>query len=73
MYLAPRTHGLFIYKFRGVELNWFKSYLKDRQQFVMINGMASNLLNILQGVPQGSILDNIPNFTSMISPYALTC
>ncbi len=41
---------------RGVELSWFKSYLNGRQQFVMTNGMANNLLNILLGVLQGSIL-----------------
>jgi hypothetical protein len=41
---------------RGVELDWFKSYLSGRQQFVTNNGVASNLLHILLGVPQGSIL-----------------
>jgi hypothetical protein len=41
---------------RGIELSWFRNYLTDRKQFVYINGMSSNLLNILIGVPQGSIL-----------------
>ena len=41
---------------RGVELEWFKSYLSDRQQYVIINGLPSTLLHILLGVPQGSIL-----------------
>jgi hypothetical protein len=40
----------------GTELNWFKNYLSDRKQFVFVNGQASNLLDILLGVPQGSIL-----------------
>jgi hypothetical protein len=41
---------------RGVELEWFKSYLHDRKQFVFINGKCSPLLTILLGVPKGSIL-----------------
>ena len=42
----------------GVELKWFENYLKDRKQFVMINGVLSEfftLINIL--VLQGSILE----------------
>jgi hypothetical protein len=41
---------------RGTELAWFKSYLTDRKQFVDIDGNVSELLSILTGVPQGSIL-----------------
>jgi len=41
---------------RGSELNWFKSYLTDRKQFVCINGKNSSMQNIKIGVPQGSIL-----------------
>jgi hypothetical protein len=40
----------------GTELKWFEDYLLNRQQFVSINGTSSNLLCILLGVPQGSIL-----------------
>ena len=35
---------------------WLKSYLANRQQRVMANGVTSNILDIRQGVPQGSIL-----------------
>jgi len=40
----------------GTELAWFRSYLSDRQQFVHVDGVDSSLLNIILGVPQGSIL-----------------
>jgi hypothetical protein len=41
---------------RGTELRWFESYLADRKQFVTVNGISSDLLCIILGVPQGSIL-----------------
>jgi hypothetical protein len=37
-------------------LEWFRHYLSDCKQFVFLNGKCSSLLNILLGVPQGSIL-----------------
>jgi len=40
----------------GAELEWFRSYLSDRKQFVLFEGKCSPLLDILIGVPQGSIL-----------------
>ena len=47
---------LTLYKCSSVALNWFESYLRNRKQFVVINGTKSNPLNIKSGVPQGSIL-----------------
>ena len=45
------------YGIRGIVNKWFESYLKGRKQFVSINSCASeNILDILHGVPQGSIL-----------------
>ena len=41
---------------RGVELLWFQDYLTNRKKIVHINGSNSLLVNILIGVPQGSIL-----------------
>ena len=37
-------------------LRWFKSYLSHRRQRVVLDGVESNLANVLAGVPQGSIL-----------------
>ena len=44
------------YGVRGVPLNLFKSYLNERKQFVMVDGVRSNTQNITCGVPQGSVL-----------------
>jgi len=41
---------------QGVELQWFRDYLSNRKQFVSFDGINSILLDILIGVPQGSIL-----------------
>ena len=40
----------------GIELEWFKLYLKNRKQFISIKYKSSPLLDILLGAPQGSIL-----------------
>ena len=40
-------------------LKLFQSYLNKRRQFVSIHGIMSDILEILSGVPQGSILGPI--------------
>ena len=37
-------------------VDWFKSYLTDRKQFVRIGSATSSPLNITHGVPQGATL-----------------
>jgi len=49
-------HKLNHYGVRGVENNWFKSYLYERRQFVCINGVKSEEVVMHYGVPQGSVL-----------------
>ena len=44
------------YGIRGISLDWFKSYLSQREQFVEYNGTRSSNQLISCGVPQGSIL-----------------
>ena len=44
---------------RGTALEWFKSYLSNRKQFVYINGNFSTELDILTCILQGSILGPI--------------
>ena len=44
------------YGIRGVELQWFISYLSKRSQHVQIGDICSNYLHLTCGVPQGSIL-----------------
>ena len=44
------------YGFAGITHTWFQNYIYDRQQFVIVNGKASDSATLTCGVPQGSIL-----------------
>ena len=55
------NHDMLLFKLRtrGVSpsaLEWFKSYLKGRYQYVRIRDVVSQSLPVDYGVPQGSIL-----------------
>ena len=44
------------YGIRGLAHDWVRSYLHDRKQFVKLGEFTSTCLDIVCGVPQGSIL-----------------
>ena len=44
------------YGIRGLPLKLFQSYLSNRQQFTIVNGISSDMMKITCGVPQGSTL-----------------
>jgi len=44
------------YGIRGIAKEWFASYLSNRQQFVSLNNIKSDLHPVSCGIPQGSVL-----------------
>ena len=50
-------HKMARYRFRGIVLDWFKSYLTNRKQFVEYNNSKSTIRLINSQMPQGSILE----------------
>ena len=49
-------HKLQYYGITGTALDWFRSYLTERYQYVDYNGASSSMKFLTTGVPQGSIL-----------------
>ena len=58
-------HGRLLYKLdyygiRGSTHKWISSWLSERSQKVVLDGQASDLVPVLSGVPQGSVLGLVP-------------
>ena len=54
-------HKRLVHKMRGYGvdgnlLNWISDFLKDRTQYVSVNGHDSDRAKVTSGVPQGSVL-----------------
>ena len=45
------------YVIRGLANNWLSSFLKNRKQYISLNGISSSIKTIACSVPQGSTLD----------------
>jgi len=44
------------YGIRDKVLTWFEAFLRDRKQYVLINGVKSRTIEVVSGVPQGTVL-----------------
>ena len=55
------SHSRHLYKLKhyainGPLFNWIKDYLSNRVQSVVLDGASSTFLEVISGVPQGSVL-----------------
>ena len=76
-------HKLEYYGIRGSTHKWINSWLSGRAQQVVLDGQASDLVPVLSGVPQGSVLgpvlflifinDLLDNIRSSVRLFADDC
>ena len=67
------------YGILGHSLKWFKSYLTDRSQALILNKSLTSFKNVTTGIPQGSIqgpvlflifMNDLPMFVKNCNLYA---
>jgi hypothetical protein len=67
---VPHTlllHKLSAFRFFGGYVNWFRSYLTNRQSHVRVSGTISSHFELFSGVPQGSVLGPLLSKTRFIN------
>ena len=69
-YRLPQDRMCNHFGLRGQVLKWFESYLHNRKQFVMIDGVKSDVKDLQFGVPRGLVLGPIL-YSLYISPWAI--
>ena len=47
------------YGVRRMGINWSQSYITNRRQYVEVNGASSDLMDIMCGAPQGSVISDL--------------
>ena len=57
------------YGVRGIENNWFKTYVSNKKQHVTVNGQTSDNTLIEFGVPKGSVLDPLFFYIHTLMTY----
>ena len=60
------------YGINGQTGNWIKAFLENRKQRVVIRGFESDELDVLSGVPQGSVLGLILFLRGAPAPHLTT-
>jgi len=57
------------YGIHGKLLSWLTTWLTKRSQRVVIDGYASSLVDVLSGVPQGTVLGPVMFLLSLVKVY----